>query len=123
MKLYYHKIDATSKYRYEIKYIINGIEHSIWFGERGRLTYLDVSDRRKKTYIENEEEREKIKNDFLSTIDKTKLNDFKSKETFEYYLLYNTPSLKQSVILYQKEYGVFLRYGGRVKIKHSQSNH
>jgi len=109
MKLILHNRKSKEKYQYELQYVINNETHSVFFGLRGVVNYIDINDRRKKLYIKSEEQREAIKDDFRTKIDKNVLNKYNHPVTLEYYILYNKTTLRESIKQYQKIFGVYLK--------------
>jgi hypothetical protein len=109
MKLILHNRKSKEKYQYELQYVINNETHSVFFGLRGVVNYIDINDRRKKLYMESKEQREAIKNDFREKIDKSILNKYNHPVTLEYYILYNKPTLRESIKNYERNFGVYLK--------------
>ena len=114
MKLILHNRKSEFEYKYEIRFPFDDREKIVYFGKRSETNYLDVCDKRKSTYLSEEIDRENIKNVFRNNVDKSKLKCFYLPETLEYYLLYNKPSLRNSISDYKKTFGLgFLK---RIKV-------
>lgn len=101
MKLYKSNKD-------EFLYMMKINSNFIHFGDPWVLNMNNTNDRRKRIYIADKNERLKLRQEYLDIIDKTKLETFNTKESFEYYLLYNRDNLKQSINDYTKRFGAYI---------------
>ena len=90
-------------------YAIKLHDEFIYFGDPEVLNMNNSNDRRKRIYLSDSEARNDLRREYLSVIDEKKLQQFNSKETFEYYLLYNTGNLKGSINDYTRRFGAYIK--------------
>lgn len=81
----------------------------IYFGDPLALNMNNSNDKRKRIYIADSEARNDLKREYISLIDEKKLQQFNTKESFEFYLLYNKGNLKQSINDYTKIFGAYIK--------------
>ena len=83
-------------------------DNKIYFGNTLTFNVINSSDRRRSVYCKDIDI-EELQNEFLDCVDKEKLKKFNSREALEFYILYNKPTLKESIKDYTTRFGVFVK--------------
>ena len=85
-----------------------GKEKIIHFGAEGYRDWTLINNKKSKFYIENKEEREKVKENYLKRHAKDLLTEASktgmSAGSLSYYLLWNKPTLSASIKQYKRIY-------------------
>ena len=90
-------------------YCMKVMDQYIYFGQPTALNMHYASDKRRGCYIADEGERASLKQQYYDCCKVNRLHDFKSRESLEYYLLFQHRSIRKSVNAYQKRFGVYVK--------------
>jgi hypothetical protein len=102
MKLYKSN---NRKYLYVMVYNNN----KIYFGNPHELNVNNSNDNRRTIYIKDDIIREELVADYYCSCNHEDLKYFNTLTSLEFYLLFNKKNLKQSVLDYQKRFGVHVK--------------
>ena len=81
--------------------------HSHNFGDSRYRDYTLISNKNSKYYIDNQEERDKVKKSYRARHSKDKgLNSQHSASALSWYILWSAPTLEQGIKNYEKRFNV-----------------
>ena len=101
MKLFRSNDDA---YLYVMR--INHL-NKVYFGNPNCFNVVNSSDKRRNIYC-SEITIDNLKKEYLECVCREKLEKFNSIESLEFYLLFNKPTLKESIRDYSTRFGVHI---------------
>ena len=84
----------------------DGMERKVHFGQKGARDYTRISDRKSSFFIKDKEEREKVKDAYLSRHAKDKITDPMTPGALSWYVLWDKPKLGASVSAFKKRFRV-----------------
>ena len=84
----------------------DGVERKVHFGEKGARDYTRISDRKSSFFIKDKEEREKVKDAYLSRHKKDDISDPLTPAALSWFILWHEPKLGASVSAFKKRFGV-----------------
>ena len=104
MPYYLYKSDRKNK-KYVM--IMPEFSHSHNFGDNRYRDYTLISNKNSKYYIDNQEERDKVKKSYRARHSKDKgLNSPHSASALSWYILWSAPTLEGGIKNYEKRFNV-----------------
>jgi hypothetical protein len=90
------------------KFMVVGDNRTIHFGQANARDFTRISNPKSRFYLADEEERNKVKRAYRSRHKKDNLDNPYSPGSLSWYLLWNKPSLTESIKSYNKRFGLKL---------------